>query len=94
MLASVTAYWVSSNSVPTRCLTVLVCAKTDPAVMLPAAHVLANMTAYRSAGGPPARHPGSFLAQKLQQLQARGTDAISAGVAWGWGRCSQVIELC
>lgn len=39
--------------------------------MLPAAHVLANMTAFRSADAALSKHPGSFLAQKLQQLQAR-----------------------
>ena len=52
------------------CLTLSIGARADTATMLPAAHVLANMTAFRSAGAAPAKHAGSFLAQKLQQLQA------------------------
>ncbi|KAK9825860.1 hypothetical protein WJX81_005237 [Elliptochloris bilobata] len=47
----------------------------DGAVMLPAAHLLANMTAFRSGGSAPAKHPGSFLAHKLQQLQGRDRTA-------------------
>ena len=45
-------------------------APADPGVSLPAAHVLANMTAFRSAGSPPVRYQSSFLS-KLQQLQVR-----------------------
>ncbi len=45
-------------------------ASADPGVSLPAVHVLANMTAFRSAGSPPVRYQSSFLS-KLQQLQVR-----------------------